>query len=113
MKKIVLITTIILLVPFVANAATLSSALKTTFENNLELQAERKNLEVQKEVLNISKSDFFPTLTLSGTKNFENTNELTNQNGTDASITDTNTMTSSFKLEQTLIDGSERSRNYE
>ena len=113
MKKIVLITTIILLIPFVANAATLSSALKTTFENNLELQAERKNLEVQKEVLNISKSDFFPTLTLSGTKNFENTNELTNQNGTDASITDTNTMTSSVKLEQTLIDGSERSTKYE
>tara|TARA_Y100000996_G_scaffold400505_1_gene370550 strand:- start:63 stop:1361 length:1299 start_codon:yes stop_codon:yes gene_type:complete len=113
MKKIVLITTIILLVPFVANAATLSSALKTTFENNLELQAERKNLEVQKEVLNISKSDFFPTLTFSGTKNFENTNELTNQDGTDASITDTNTMTSSVKLEQTLIDGSERSTKYE
>ena len=113
MKKIVLITTIILLIPVVANAATLSSALKTTFENNLELQAERKNLEVQKEVLNISKSDFFPTLTLSGTKNFENTNELTNQNGTDASITDTNTMTSSVKLEQTLIDGSERSTKYE
>ena len=62
------------------------------------MKAERKNLEVQREVLNISKSDFFPTLTLSGTKNFENTNELTNQDGSDASITDTNTMTSSVKV---------------
>tara|TARA_Y100001970_G_scaffold246715_1_gene314857 strand:- start:731 stop:1987 length:1257 start_codon:yes stop_codon:yes gene_type:complete len=96
-----------------ANAATLSDALKLTFKNNLELQAERKNLEVQMEVLNISKSDFFPTLTLSGTKNFENTNKLTNQNGTDASITDVNIMTSSVKLEQTLIDGSGRSNKYE
>ena len=95
------------------NAATLSDALRQTYQNNLELKAERKNLEVQKEVLNISKSDFFPTLTLSGTKSFEDTNKLTNQNGTDASITNTNPMTSSIKLEQTLLDGSERGTKYE
>ena len=95
------------------NAASLSDALKQTYQNNLELKAERKNLEVQKEVLNISKSDFFPTLTLSGTKSFEDTNKLTNQDGTDASITNTNPMTSSVKLEQTLLDGSERGTKYE
>ena len=95
------------------NAATLSDALKQTYQNNLELKAERKNLEVQKEVLNISKSDFFPTLTLTGTKSIEDTNKLTNQNGTDASITNTNPMTSSIKLEQTLLDGSERGTKYE
>ena len=91
----------------------MSDALKQTYQNNLELKAERKNLEVQKEVLNISKSDFFPTLTLSGTKSFEDTNKLTNQDGTDASITNTNPMTSSIKLEQTLLDGSERGTKYE
>ena len=113
MKNFFLITSLLLLSVTSVAAATLSDALKTTFQNNLELQAERKNLEVQKEVLNISKSDFFPMLTLSGTKNFENTNELTNQSGADASITDTDTMTSSVKLEQTLIDGSARSNKYE
>ncbi len=113
MNKISLITfCLIVLIPPV-NAATLSDALKQTYENNLELKAERKNLEVQKEVLNISKSDFFPTLTLSGTKSFEDTNKLTNQDGTDASITNTNPMTSSVKLEQTLLDGSERGTKYE
>ena len=95
------------------NAATLSDALRQTYQNNLELKAERKNLEVQKEVLNISKSDFFPSLTLTGTKSIEDTNKLTNQNGTDASITNTNPMTSSVKLEQTLLDGSERGTKYE
>ncbi|MDC3233814.1 TolC family protein [Candidatus Pelagibacter sp.] len=113
MKNIYLITSLLLLSVTSVAAATLSDALKTTFQNNLELQAERKNLEVQKEVLNISKSDFFPTLTLSGTKSFENTNKLTNQDGTDASITNTNPMTSSVKLEQTLLDGSERGTKYE
>jgi len=113
MKNFFLITSLLLLSVTSVAAATLSDALKTTFQNNLELQAERKNLEVQKEVLNISKSDFFPTLTLSGTKSFEDTNKLTNQDGTDASITNTNPMTSSVKLEQTLLDGSERGTKYE
>ncbi len=113
MKNLFLISSLLLLSVTSVAAATLSDALKTTFQNNLELQAERKNLEVQKEVLNISKSDFFPTLTLSGTKSFEDTNKLTNQDGTDASINNTNPMTSSIKLEQTLLDGSERGTKYE
>ena len=113
MKKISLITFCLITFIIPVNAATLSDALKQTYQNNLELKAERKNLEVQKEVLNISKSDFFPTLTLSGTKSFEDTNKLTNQDGTDASITNTNPMTSSVKLEQTLLDGSERGTKYE
>ena len=113
MKIITLITFCLIAFILPVNAATLSDALKQTYQNNLELKAERKNLEVQKEVLNISKSDFFPTLTLSGTKSFEDTNKLTNQDGTDASITNTNPMTSSIKLEQTLLDGSERGTKYE
>ncbi len=113
MKIITLITFCLIAFIIPVNATTLSDALKQTYQNNLELKAERKNLEVQKEVLNISKSDFFPTLTLSGTKSFEDTNKLTNQDGTDASITNTNPMTSSVKLEQTLLDGSERGTKYE
>ena len=113
MKIITLITFWLIAFVLPVNAATLSDALKQTYQNNLELKAERKNLEVQKEVLNISKSDFFPTLTLTGTKSIEDTNKLTNQNGTDASITNTNPMTSSIKLEQTLLDGSERGTKYE
>ena len=113
MKKISLIIFCLIVFTLPVSAVTLNDALKQTYENNLELKAERKNLEVQKEVLNISKSDFFPTLTLTGTKSFEDTNKLTNQNGTDASITNTNPMTSSVKLEQTLLDGSGRDTKYE
>ena len=75
MKNIFLIVFFILIFPLSAFSATLKDALKQTYENNLELQAERKNLEIQKEVLNISKSDLFPTMTLTGTKNFEETNK--------------------------------------
>ena len=113
MKKFLLIIFCTIFFPLSAFSATLKEALKQTFDNNLELQAERKNLEIQREVINMSRSDLLPTLTLSGTKNFEETNELTNQSGGDASITDTDTMTSSIKLEQTLLDGSGRKTEYE
>ena len=113
MKKILLIIFCTLVFPLSAFSATLKEALKQTFDNNLELQAERKNLEIQQEVINMSRSDLLPSLTLSSTKNFEDTNKLTNQSGGDASITDTDTMTSSIKLEQTLLDGSGRKTEYE
>ena len=113
MKKFLIIIFCALVFPLSAFSATLKEALKQTFDNNLELQAERKNLEIQQEVINMSRSDLLPSLTLSSTKNFEDTNKLTNQSGGDASITDTDTMTSSIKLEQTLLDGSGRKTEYE
>jgi outer membrane protein len=113
MKKVILIILCFIIFPLQAYSATLKSALKLTYENNLELQAERKNLDVQKEVLNISKSDFLPTLTLTGKKNFEDTNKLTNQSGGNASISDVNTLSSSIKIEQTLLDGQGRNSEYE
>ena len=113
MKKFLIIIFCTLVFPLNAFSATLKEALKQTFDNNLELQAERKNLEIQQEVINMSRSDLLPSLTLSSTKNFEDTNKLTNQSGGDASVTDTDTMTSSIKLEQTLLDGSGRKTEYE
>jgi len=113
MKKLFLIIFCTIVFPLSAFSATLKEALKQTFDNNLELQAERKNLEIQQEVINMSRSDLLPSLTLSSTKNFQDTNKLTNQSGGDASITDTDTMTSSIKLEQTLLDGSGRKTEYE
>ena len=113
MKKFLIIIFCVVVFPLSAFSATLKEALKQTFDNNLELQAERKNLEIQQEVINMSRSDLLPSLTLSSTKNFEDTNKLTNQSGGDASITDTDTMTSSIKLEQTLLDGSGRKTEYE
>jgi len=113
MKKFLIIIFCALVFPLSAFSATLKEALKQTFDNNLELQAERKNLEIQQEVINMSRSDLLPTLTLTGKKNFEETNEITTQAGADASVTDVNTGSASIKLEQTLLDGSGRKTEYE
>ena len=48
MKNIFLIVFFILIFPVSAFSSTLKDALKLTYDNNLELQAERKNLEIQK-----------------------------------------------------------------
>ena len=45
-----------------------------------------------------------PSLSLTGSKSFENTNKLTNQSGGNASITDVDPLTTSIKLEQSLLD---------
>ena len=52
------------------------------------------------EDLKISKSEFLPTITIKGSKSSEDTSKLTNQNGTNATITDVNPETRSVKIEQ-------------
>ena len=104
MKKIF---TIIIFTLFIFNSAfaiTLYDALNQTFKNNIQLNAERENIKVSEEDINISKSDFKPSLTLSGSKTIEKTNKLTNQSGGDAAINDVDPFTTTIKLEQKVLD---------
>ena len=86
------------------SAVTLYDALNQTYQSNIQLNAERENLKASEEDVNISKADYMPSITLSGTKSQEDTNKLTNQNGTNASITDVDPFTTSIKLEQKILD---------
>jgi outer membrane protein len=85
-------------------AVTLYDALNQTYENNIQLNAERENLKASEEEINISKANYKPSLTLSGSKSVEDTNKLTNQSGGDATISDVDPFTTSIKLEQTILD---------
>ena len=104
MKKI--FTTLILVLLFSSNAlaVTLYEALNDTYKNNTQLNAERENIKASEEDINISRADYMPSLSLTGSKSFENTNKLTNQSGGNASITDVDPLTTSIKLEQSLLD---------
>ena len=104
MKKIIFTLPILLLFSANAFAITLYEALNDAYKNNTQLNAERENIKVSEEDINISKADYMPSLTLSGSKSFEDTSKLTNQSGGDASINDVDPLTTSIKLEQTLID---------
>ena len=104
MKKILIPICFMLLNFSNVSAVTLYDALNQTYQSNIQLNAERENLKASEEDVNISKADYMPSITLSGTKSQEDTNKLTNQNGTNASITDVDPFTTSIKLEQKILD---------
>tara|TARA_Y100000739_G_scaffold43148_1_gene32824 strand:+ start:38 stop:1330 length:1293 start_codon:yes stop_codon:yes gene_type:complete len=104
MKNILSIFISIFLLTSNAFAVTLYEALNDTYKNNTQLNAERENIKASEEDINISQADYMPSLSLSGSKSFENTNKLTNQSGGNASVSDADPLTTSIKLEQTLLD---------
>jgi len=105
MKKIFLLLSILIFVNQTAFAVTLSKALLQAYKENPELNAERENIEVSKEDVKISQSQFLPSLTLSGSKSQENTEKLTDRNGTNSAITDVDPKTQSLNIEQKLFQG--------
>ena len=86
-------------------ATTLSEALLQAYINNPELNAERENIKVSKEDLNISRSEFLPTVTVSSSRSKENTEKLTNRSGANSSFTDVDPKTQSLIIEQKLFQG--------
>ena len=104
MKKIFIILITSTLYFSNALAVTLLDALNQTYQNNIQLNAERENIKASEEDVNIAKADYKPSLTLSGSKSIENTNKLTNQSGGDATINDVDPLSTSIKLEQKLLD---------
>ena len=104
MKKILILISLALFNSSNVSAVTLYDALNQTYQNNIQLNAERENLKASEEDINISKADYKPSLTLSSSKSLENTNKLKNQSGDDVAKTDVDPFTTSIKLEQTILD---------
>ena len=86
------------------SAETFTAALKKAYKNNSELNAERENISISEQELKISMSSYFPTITLEGSKSQDETDKLTNRNGSNATITDVDTETKSISVTQTLFD---------
>ena len=104
MKNIFILSFIFICLSSKGYSTTLYEALKQTYNDNTQLNAERENFKASEEDINISKAEYKPSLTLSGSKSIEETNKLTNQSGGDTTINDVDPFTTSIKLEQTLLD---------
>ena len=103
MKKIILTTFFLFFVNH-AYAITLFEALTETYKNNTDLNAERENIDISEEDLKISKSEYLPSVEISGSKSQEDTDSLTDRGGVEQAVDDINPSTQSIKIEQTLID---------
>ena len=104
MKKTILILFSVLFLNQQVLAVTLFEALTEAYKNNTDLNAERENINISEEDLRISKGNYLPTVTISGSKSQEDTSKLTNRSGVEQSVNDVDPSTQSIKIEQTLID---------
>ena len=104
MKKFLIIILSNILIISNLSAETFTEALKKAYKNNSELNAERENISISEQELKISMSSYFPTVTLEGSKSQDETDKLTNRNGSNATITDVDTETKSISVTQTLFD---------
>jgi outer membrane protein len=104
MKKTILILFSVLFLNQHVLAVTLFEALSEAYKNNTDLNAERENINISEEDLKISKGNYLPSVTISGSKSQEDTSKLTNRTGVEQSVKDVDPFTQSIKIEQTLID---------
>ena len=105
MKKLLIVVSLTVFSFSNAIAVTLYDALNQTYQNNIQLNAERENIKASEEDIKISKADYKPSLTISGSKSFENTNTLNKSKWRRLQlINDVDPFTTSIKLEQTILD---------
>jgi len=74
-------------------------------ENNLQLNAERKNFESAKQSKNISRSEFLPSVTLSGDQSSTTSTNRINQSGTSLSDSNSDTESKKISVEQKIFSG--------
>ena len=79
--------------------------IKKALKNNLQLNAERKNFEAAKQSKNISRSEFLPSITLSGDQKSSDVTNRTNQSGKGLSDTGSNAKSKTFSVEQKIFSG--------
>ena len=73
--------------------------------NNLQLNAERKNFESAKQSKNISRSEFLPSITLSGDQTSTTSTNQTNQSGASLADSSSNFENKKISVEQKIFSG--------
>ena len=74
-------------------------------KNNLKLNAERKNQKSIKQNINISRSEFLPTISLSGDQTSSQSTNKTNQSGSSLSDSNLDTETKTVTIDQKIFQG--------
>ena len=105
MKKFFFIIYYFLIPSFLHAEETLKFYIIKALENNLQLNAERKKLESAKEDKNISRSEFLPSITISGDQTSTTSTNQTNQNGSVLNDSNIDSQNKTISLEQKIFSG--------
>ena len=81
--------------------------IESAYKNNPKLKAERENLKATKENINISKSEFLPSVTITGSIDSSISTERTNQEGANLPDTNSDTSTKTLSVDQKIFQGFE------
>ena len=105
MKKYIFIIYLLFSSNYLQAQDNLKFFIKKALSKNLQLNAERKNFESAKQSKNISRSEFLPSITLSGDQTSTTSTNRTNQSG--ATLDDSNSDSESKKIsvEQKIFSG--------
>ena len=79
--------------------------IKSALENNLKLNAERKNKKYIEQNVNISRSGFLPSISLSGNQSSSQSTNRTDQSGSNLSDTSVDTETTTISVDQKIFQG--------
>ena len=105
MKKILILIIIFLLFGNLNAKENFKFYLNQALNNNIKLNAERKNFESAKQSKNISRSEFFPSITLSGEQTSTTSTNRTNQNGSNLADSNIDSESKTISLEQKIFSG--------
>ena len=85
---------------------------ESALQNNPKINAERENLKAVKQNENISRSEFFPSLTISGSQSSTETSNIIDQSGTSSGDTKRNTETKKISIDQKIFQGFQGYNNF-
>ena len=105
MKKYIFIIYFFLSLSCLQAQNNLKFYVEKALENNLQLNAERKNYESAKQSKNISRSEFLPSITLSGDQKSITSTNRTNQSGVSLSDSNLDSESKKISVEQKIFSG--------
>tara|TARA_B100001057_G_scaffold64785_1_gene58518 strand:+ start:162 stop:1457 length:1296 start_codon:yes stop_codon:yes gene_type:complete len=85
---------------------------ESALQKNPKINAERENLKAIKQNENISRSEFLPSLTISGSQSSIETSNITDQSGTRSGNTKRNTETKKISVDQKIFQGFQGYNNF-
>jgi len=105
MKKIIILVLTFFIFSNTQAEDNLKFYIEKALKNNFQLNAERKIFESAKQNKNISRSEFLPSITLSGDQSSSTSTNRTNHSGQTLSDSNTDSETKTFSIEQKIFSG--------
>ena len=105
MKKYISIIILLFYSNYLQASDNLKFYIDKALKNNLQLNAERKNFESAKQNKNISRSEFLPSITLSGDQTSTTSKNRTNQSGSNLADSNLDSENKKISVDQKIFSG--------